>query len=154
MKIFVGYDHRGVKMAYKLIEKLIEDGYDVNEPFDANREDDDYPDICKAVCDKVLKTKGSVGILICGTGIGMAVAANRFEGVRAVLAQSEADAYFARRHEDANVLVLAAGYNDGVKEVTSCNRKAARMVDTFLNTGFEAGRQIRRIALLDKIAKE
>ena len=154
MKIFVGYDHRGVKLAYKLIEKLIEDGHDVNEPFDNNSENDDYPVIAKMVCEKVKKTKGSVGILICGTGIGMAVAANRFEGIRAVLAQSEADAYFARRHEDANVLVLSAGYNDGVKEVVSCNRKAARMVDTFLNTGFEAGRHIKRVALLDKIANE
>ena len=154
MKIFVGYDHRGVKMVYKLIEKLVDDGHDVNEPFDANSENDDYPVIAKTVCEKVLKNKDSFGILICGTGIGMAVAANRFEGIRAVLAQSEADAYFARRHEDANVLVLAAGYSDGIKEVTACNRKAARMVDTFLNTGFEAGRHIKRVALLDKIAKE
>ena len=141
-------------MAYKLKEKLIEDGHDVNEPYDEGGENDDYPVIAKAVCEKVLKTKDSVGILLCGTGIGMAVAANRFEGVRAVLAQSEADAYFARRHEDANVLVLAAGYSDGIKEVASCNRKAARMVDTFLNTGYEAGRHIKRVALLDKIAKE
>ena len=154
MKIFVGYDHRGVKMAYKLIEKLVDDGYDVNEPYDKSSENDDYPVIAKAVCEKVLKTKDSVGILICGTGIGMAVAANRFDGVRAVLAQSEADAYFARRHEDANVLVFAAGYSDGIKEVTSCNRKAARMVDTFLNTGFESGRHIKRVELLDKIVKD
>lgn len=154
MKIFVGYDHRGVKMAYKLIEKLVDDGHDVNEPFDANSENDDYPVIAKTVCERVLKNKGSFGILICGTGIGMAVAANRFSGIRAVLAQSEADAYFSRRHEDANVLVLAAGYSDGIKEVTACNRKVARMVDTFLNTGFEAGRHIKRVALLDKIAKE
>ena len=154
MKIFVGYDHRGVKMAYKLIEKLINDGHEVNEPFDANTENDDYPEIAKVVCEKVLKTKGSIGLLICGTGIGMAIAANRFEGIRAVLSQSEADAYFARRHEDANVLVFAAGYSDGLKEVTSCNRKATRMVDTFINTKFEAGRHIKRVALLDNIAKD
>ena len=153
MKIFVGYDHRGVKMAYKLIEKLIEDGHEVNEPFDANSENDNYPVIAKTVCEKVLETKGSVGILICGTGIGMAMASNRFNGIRAVLAQSEADAYFARRHEDANVLVLAAGYSDGIKEVTSCNRKAGRMLNVFLSTDYEGGRHIKRVSLLDKIAE-
>ena len=154
MKIFVGYDHRGVKMAYKLIEKLVDDGHEVNEPFDANSENDDYPVIAKAVCEKVLGTKGSVGLLICGTGIGMAMAANRFNGIRAVLSQSEADAYFARRHEDANVLVLAAGYGDGVKEVTSCNRKAARMVNVFLSTDFEGGRHVKRVSLLDNVSKK
>ena len=117
MKIYIGYDHRSVKMAYSLMELLTEAGHQLNEPYEDNSEADDYPDIALAVCKKLQKDKKAVGILLCGTGIGMMMTANKFDGVRAVLAQTEADAYFARRHENANVLVLAAGYDDGVHKV-------------------------------------
>ncbi len=153
-KIFIGYDHRGGKLAYKIMEELLNKGYEVNEPFENNSEADDYPDISRAVCEKVKKTKNSVGILICGTGIGMCMAANKEKGIRAVLTNSEADAYFSRRHENANVLVLAAGYSDGVYEVKSCSRRALRMVNMFLSTDFEGDRHIRRLKKLEEIENQ
>lgn len=151
MKIFLGCDHRGVKLAERIIEELIENGHEVNLPFDNNEADDDYPDISTAVCGKVKATKGSVGILICGTGIGMAMAANKESGIRAVLATSEEMAYFSRRHEDANVLVLMAGYDDGINNLKPCSRKALRMVDTFLKTPFEGDRHVRRLKKMKAI---
>lgn len=153
MKVYIGYDHRGDKLALKVIEWLLENGYEVNEPFDGNEKDDDYPDISDAVCKSVKKDKGSKGVLICGTGIGVAMAANRMMGIRAVLAQTESDAYFARRHEDANVLALAGGYTDGVMEVKQCSRKVMRMLNTFLTTEYEGGRHDRRVKKLEQLGK-
>ena len=152
MKIFIGYDHRSVKLAYKLMEHLVGEGHEVNEPFNANSPDDDYPDISRAVCEKVKNTKGSVGVLLCGTGIGMNVAANKEAGIRSAIAKDYADAYFARRHENANVIVLAAGYNDGNVSVTT-SKNPEKIVDTFLSTDFEGDRHIRRIKKLDEILK-
>ena len=144
MKIYIGYDHRSVKMAYSLMESLVNAGYEVNEPFENNSECDDYPDIALAVATKLQKDKKAVGLLLCGTGIGMNIVANKFDGVRSVLAHSEADAYFARRHENVNVLVLAAGYDDGNYKVTSA-KNPEKIVETFLNTSFEGDRHIRRL---------
>lgn len=154
MKIFLGYDHRGVKLAYRLMEELLSGGHEVNEPFEQNTADDDYPDIAKAVCEKVVRTKGSCGILICGTGIGMCMAANKMDKIRAVLAHTEADAYFSRRHEDANVLVIAAGYDDGQKKVNTSAKAALEMTSAFLNTPFEGGRHVRRIKKMEALGKK
>ena len=154
MKIFLGYDHRGVKLAYKLMEDLLAAGHEINEPFDQNAADDDYPDIASAVCEKVAKTKDSRGILICGTGIGMCMAANKLDKIRAVLAHSEADAYFSRRHENANVLVIAAGYDDGQKKVSTSTKAALEMTNAFLTTEFEGGRHVRRIKKLEALGKK
>jgi len=153
MKIFIGYDHRGVEKAYKIMEFLLEIGYEVNTPFDNSSNDDDYPDISKVVCEKVRKTKGSKGILLCGTGIGMCMSANKEENIRAVLAQSEADAYFSRKHEDSNVLVLPAGYGDEKYKITQSLKLSTKIVETFLKTDFEAGRHLRRVKKLNEINK-
>jgi len=152
MKIFIGFDHRGEKLAYKLMEELLEKGYEVNQPIDSE-ESDDYPDISRVVCAAVRKNKESKGILICGTGIGMCMSANKESSIRAVLAHNIADAYFARRHEDSNVLVLAAGYKDEKYEVKSIV-KAEEIVEAFLKTEFEGGRHERRVKKLNKIGKE
>ena len=149
MKIYIGYDHNGTKLAFDIMEYLISLGHEVNEPFESE-EGDDYPDIANVVCENVSGAKNYRGILICGTGIGIAMAANRNKKIRAVLAQTEADAYFARRHEDSNVLVLAGGYTDGVKAVKSC-KKFEKIIDAFLNTDFEGGRHERRVNKLEKI---
>lgn len=152
MKIYIGYDHRCNKMAINLMEGLISAGHEVNEPFDSNAPDDDYPDISKAVCDKVKNDKKSIGILLCGTGIGMYMAANRQLGIRAAIAKSEADAYFARRHEDCNVLVMAAGYDDGVMKV-SPTKEPMKIVERFISTPFEGGRHVRRVKKQEEILK-
>lgn len=152
MRIFIGFDHRGEKLAYKLMEELLEKGYEVNQPVDSE-EADDYPDISSVVCASVKKNKGSKGILICGTGVGMCMAANKELAMRAVLAHNVADAYFARIHEDANILVLAAGYKDEKNEVKTPS-KPLEIVEAFLNTEFEGGRHERRVKKLNKIGKE
>ena len=154
MKIFVGYDHRGVMLGERILENLVENGHDVNLPFEENADGDDYPDIAKAVCNEVKKNKGSMGILICGTGIGMNMVANKIYGIRSNLAYSEEEAYFSRRHEDANVLVLGAGYDDGKMKIKPCHRKALRIVDTFISTEFEGERHIRRLKKMQDIEKE
>lgn len=153
MKVFIGYDHRGVKMAYKLMEYLLSKGHEVNEPFDNNDAADDYPDICHVVCEKVRKNKGSIGILICGTGIGMNMCANKESKIRAVLAHSQAEAYFSRRHEDANVLVLAAGYDDQKMQIKASIPSAEAIIETFISTPFEGDRHIRRIKKMEDILK-
>lgn len=153
MKIFVGYDHRGREKAFKLIEFLVDKGYNVNVPFEDNNEKIDYPDVAKAVCLNVRKNKENKGVLLCGTGIGMVMAANKEDKIRAVLAQTEGDAYFARRHEDANVLVFPAGYSDGTISVKS-PKNIENILGTFLKTEFEAGRHVLRVKKLDNIGKE
>jgi len=153
MKIFVGFDHRGAEKAYKLIEFLIDKGYDVNVPFDNNEEKVDYPDVAKAVCLNVRKNKANKGVLFCGTGIGMVMAANKEPKIRAVLAQTEGDAYFARRHEDANVLVFPAGYDDKVLSVKA-PKNIEKITETFLKTDFEAGRHSQRVKKLDNMINE
>ena len=153
MKIFVGYDHRGREKAFKLIEFLVDKGYNVNVPFEDNNEKIDYPDVAKAVCLNVRKNKENKGVLLCGTGIGMVMAANKEDKIRAVLAQTEGDAYFARRHEDANVLVFPAGYSDGAISVKS-SKNIENILETFLKTEFEAGRHVLRVKKLDNIGKE
>lgn len=152
MKIYIGYDHRCLKMAYKLMEELVSAGHEVNEPFEANTPDDDYPDISTAVCKKVKKDKNAIGILLCGTGIGMYMAANRELGIRAAIAKDEADAYFARRHENCNVLVMAAGYDDGVFAVKP-TKNVMKIVERFISTPFEGGRHIRRVKKQEEILK-
>ena len=149
MKIYIGYDHNGTNLAFKIMEYLVEKGYEVNEPFESEA-GDDYPDIAKAITSAVKEDKGSRGILICGTGIGIAMSANRIRGIRAVLAQTDADADFSRRHKDSNVLVLAGGYTDKIKAVKP-SKKYEEIIDAFLTTDFEGGRHERRVAKLENL---
>ena len=151
MKIYIGYDHRGARLSASIMEYLVEKGYEVNEPFDYEDGPVDYPVVAKEVCNAVLKDKGSKAILICGTGIGMGLAPNRFNKIRSVLCHSPAEAYFARRHEDANILALAAGYSDGVYSIKTSEKKALEIVETFLQTEFEGDRHAKRVAFLDKL---
>lgn len=148
--IYIGFDHRGVKLADKLIKELEKQGFFVQTPFKENKADDDYNDIAAVVCENVNANSNSIGVLICGTGIGMCMSANKNKGIRAVLAETVADAYFARRHEDSNVIVLAAGYTDNVYKVKSCPRLALKMVNVFVETPFEAGRHISRVEKLNR----
>ena len=153
MKIYVGFDHRGKDRAYKLIENLINKGYDVNVPQDDSEGTLDYPDISKLVCSFVKKNRANFGVLFCGTGIGMVMAANKEDKIRAVLAQTEGDAYFARRHEDANVLVFPAGYSGDMFSVKQ-PKNIEKIVETFLSAEFEAGRHTSRVKKLNNIGKE
>ena len=100
----------------------------------------DYPDLAKAGVKRVLENKQNVGIFVCGTGIGMSIAANRNPQIRAALCNTKQAAVLARKHNDANVLVLAGR--------TTSTRKAVKMIKLFLTTDFERGRHLERIKKL------
>ena len=109
MKVFIGCDHRGVKEQEEIKDYLESLGHEVYISGVPHNDTDDYPDFAFDVCSKVLDNN-SFGILLCGTGIGMSIAANKVKGIRAARCVNETDAYYARIHNNANVLCL--GIND------------------------------------------
>ena len=140
MHIAVGCDHRGRNLK-KLVMKLVTEANHKCEDFGDDTSDSvDYPDIARKVAEAVVSGKCERGILMCGAGIGMSIAANKVRGIRAALCHNVFGARRARQHNDANVLCLAE--EEGTKSVPE-------IVDTFLTTEFEAGRHQRRV---DKIA--
>jgi len=127
-----------------IIRYLLGVGYDVKDCGTLGTEPVDYPDFVPCVV-KIAKN-GGIGILICGTGIGMSIAANRYSGIRGARCLDTYSAEMSRRHNDANVLVLA-GRMLG-------EELALRIVDVFLNTEFEGGRHKRRIDKIEDLGKE
>ena len=137
--IHIGCDHAALELKNIIIRQLEERGLTVTDHGTYTPESCDYPDIAHDVAQAVEKENGT-GILLCGTGIGMSMAANHHKGIRAALCTTELHAKFARRHNDANILCLGARMT-GVE-------LAKAIVEAFLTTGFEGGRHKRRI---DKI---
>ena len=132
-KIFIASDHAGFEMKSRLnaqFTSLIDLGTNSDESVD-------YPDFAHKLTREILNNDGSLGILICGTGVGMSIAANRSIGIRAGLVSSSEIARLIRQHNNANVLVIPGRYMD-VKEATNC-------VKAFIDTKFEAGRHEQRI---------
>jgi ribose 5-phosphate isomerase B len=141
MRIAVGSDHRGVELKSKLINFLQQLDQVVVDATANASEADDYPDIAEAVARKVGTQEVDRGILICGTGLGMCIVANKIPGVRAAPCFDDLSAELSRRHNDLNVLCLSG---DMIAE-----KLADRIVEIWLKTPFEGGRHARR---LDKIA--
>ena len=141
MKIAIGSDHGGFELKEFLKEYLPKENIEVLDYGTYSIDSVDYPDIAQNLCSDLVKEKFERGILICGTGIGMSIAANRFNGVRATLANDLFSAIMARRHNDSNVLVL--GGRVVGKDL------AVEIVKAWLNERFEAGRHKRRIDKLD-----
>jgi ribose 5-phosphate isomerase B len=140
MKIVLGSDHNGVEFKKLLKEHLESAG---NEVVDVGPEGDgsvDYPDFAFAAAEMVARGESDRGILICGSGVGMSMAANKVNGVRAALCFTPEAAALTRRHNDANVLTLA-GWQSEASDVLD-------IVDEFVTTEFEGGRHARRV---DKI---
>ena len=137
MRIAVGSDHRGLDMRVKLVELLGRLGQQVVDAGSYEREEDDYPDIAAVVARKVSNREVDRGILVCGTGLGMCIAANKVPGVRAAPCYDELTAELSRRHIDLNVLCLSG---DMLGE-----RLVDRLVEVWLATDFEGGRHTRRI---------
>jgi len=151
-KMVVASDHRGGVVLEDVIKLLKKHGIAVST-IDMQGQDaqDDYMDLCAVAGGKVAKGEVDGAVLICGTGIGMMMGANRIKGCRAVLADSIERVYFARRHEDANILVYPAGYTDGKKAIKTPEHKfLEQTIIEFLHTDFEGDRHIRRIQKLDK----
>lgn len=140
MRITIGSDHRGFHVKAKLVGLLKQMGHDVADEGTHDNQSIDYPDVAATVGGKVSYGTADRGILICGTGIGMAITANKFPNVRAATCHDEVTAEMSRRHNDVNVLCLSG---DMLGE-----RRMDRMVDIWLNTEFEGGRHARRV---DKI---
>ena len=152
-KFVIAYDHRvDQKYIAAFKEVLAENGLEY-VVYDDDGTANDYPVLASRGYDLYKKQKADGMILLCGTVIGMNMVANKFKGIRAVLANSEAEAYFSRRHENANAIVFGAGYSDGIFEIKLCRRKMKRMISVFVSTEFEGDRHIRRVDQLSKIEK-
>ncbi len=136
MRIAVGSDHRGVRLRLQLVEFLNKRGQEVIDLGTHALEDCDYPDIAAQVAGMVSRHEADRGILICGTGLGMCIVANKFPGVRAAPCHDDLTAELSRRNNDLNVLCLSG---DVLGE-----RLADRLVDIWLMVPFEGGRHARR----------
>lgn len=139
--VFIGSDHAGLELKAGLVAHLTAAGHNVTDLGPTEAKSVDYPDFAKAVCAKVLETPGSAGILVCGTGIGMSMAANRMPGIRAALCVNEYLARMTRLHNDANVLCLG--------ERVIGQGLAASIADVFVDTAFEGGRHQRRVDMIE-----
>lgn len=137
MQIAIGSDHRGVQVKSRLIIALESLKHSVCDCGTIDEESVDYPDYAEEVCSKVSSGAADRGILICGTGIGMAITANKFSGVRAASCYDEIMAEMCRRHNDVNVLCLPGDLIG--------NRPVADLVRVWLETPFEGGRHERRL---------
>ncbi len=141
MRIALGADHAGFELKQKIKDYLAKQGYEVKDEGTVSNESVDYPDFAKSVGEDVAGNSVDRGILVCGSGIGMAIAANKVPGVRAANVSTEYEAQMSREHNDANVLAIGARILD--------EPSAMKIVDTWLKTDFAGGRHQRRV---DKIA--
>lgn len=139
--IHIASDHAGFALKSALILHLSSLGYDIVDAGTNSTASCDYPVYARKVCAAVLNDEDSKGILICGTGVGMSITANRITGIRAALCASEFQARACRQHNDANVLCLG-------ERVTGAGLAFA-IAHAFLGTSFEGGRHQRRIDLID-----
>lgn len=140
--IAIGCDHGGFILKNMLVDHLKGKGYDIIDCGSYDGGPVDYPDIAKKVCAAVREGEAEKGILVCGTGIGMSIAANKHKGIRAAVCSEHFSARYTRLHNDTNVLCLGARVIGG--------GLACELVDIFLNTPFEGGRHQTRV---DKITE-
>ncbi|NMA50788.1 MAG: RpiB/LacA/LacB family sugar-phosphate isomerase [Mollicutes bacterium] len=143
MKIYVASDHRGVDIEAKIIKYLKKNNKEAFGPVKKHNETDDYPDFAFEVAKNVLKDKDNLGVLICGTGIGMSIAANKVPGIRAARCLNIDDAFFSRNHNSANIICISS--NSSFDEI-------CKIVDTFINTkpAYEY-KHLRRINKINNI---
>lgn len=142
MRIALGADHRGFALKQYLCRRLERQGHRVLDCGTDSTEPVDYPDIAQKVARSVAARRAARGILVCGSGIGMTIAANRFAGVRAAPAGDLRRARLSRRHNDANILCLGADF--------TAPAQAAKIVRVWLCTPFAGGRHRRRVQKLDR----
>ena len=139
--IIIGSDHAGFDLKERVKEWLEERGFSVEDVGSSSPEQVDYPDYAHKVAEAVGSGRRARGIVICGTGIGVSIAANRHKGVRAAVVCSEDTARLAREHNDANVLALGGRTLDPAL--------AERILDVWLETPFAGGRHARRVAKIE-----
>ncbi len=146
MKIAIGSDHRGVDVKRRIVSLLERLGHEALDVGPAAGESVDYPDFAFEVAQAVALGRADRGILICGTGIGMCIAANKVPGVRAAPCHDSITAEMSRRHNNANVLCLSADLLGG--------ELLDRMVRIWLETEFEGGRHARRVEKITKFESD
>jgi ribose 5-phosphate isomerase B len=139
--IAIGSDHAGFEFKSRICKLLDEIGEKYTDFGTFSNESCDYPDYAKLVVNSIMQKKCDKGILVCGSGIGMSIAANRYKGIRAALCWSEEIAKISRNHNDANVLALAERFIPWIE--------VEKIVKVWLKTDFEGGRHINRINKLD-----
>ncbi|MEW6218619.1 MAG: ribose 5-phosphate isomerase B [Thermodesulfobacteriota bacterium] len=141
MRIAIGSDHGGVDLKCRLLAVLAELGHEILDQGCDSSASVDYPHFAQAVCALVRDGQADRGVLVCGTGIGMSMAANRFDGIRAALCHELFTARMSREHNDANVLCLGGRVvGPGLAE---------EMLKVWLATEFAGGRHLRRIRMFD-----
>lgn len=140
MNIAIGSDHAGFKLKNDLIAYLIEKEYELQDFGPDSADSVDYPDYAHAVAESVASGENGLGILICGSGNGVCISANKHKGIRAALAWEEEIASLARQHNNANIICIPARFVS--------KAKAFKIADAYLEASFEGGRHQTRV---DKI---
>ena len=144
--IAIGSDHGGYKLKEEIKKYLEEKEIEYEDCGTFSEERADYPEIAKAVALEIQNKQCDKGILICRSGIGMSIVANKFKGIRCAKCDNEEEAKFSRMHNDSNVLAIGADYID--------TNEAIRIVRMWLATQFEGGRHAERIDIINKIENE
>ncbi len=146
MKIAIGADHAGFALKDQVRDALRQAGHEVVDVGTNSAESTDYPDYAGAVAHDVVSGAADRGVLVCSTGVGMSIAANKVDGIRAALAVNPEEVRLTRAHNDANIITIGARYTDA--------QTANEMVRVFLETPFEGGRHARRIGKIALLEKE
>ncbi len=145
-QIAIASDHAGFLLKEKLKSYLIKKGFSVKDLGTYSKERCDYPQFASSLAKRVSEGKIRQGVLICKSGIGNSIVANRFPGVRAALCYNVKAARLSRQHNDSNILVLGSGFVNA--------QSARRILNVWLNTQFQGGRHLRRLNILKKIERE
>jgi ribose 5-phosphate isomerase B len=146
MRIAIGSDHRGYSVKRRLVQMLQQSGHELIDLGTNSEESCDYPDFAHLVGRSVSEQQVDRGILICGTGIGMCISANKIRGVRAALCHDNITAEMSRRHNNANVLCMSADLL-GMELME-------RMTRLWLETDFEGGRHVRRVDKIHRLERD
>jgi ribose 5-phosphate isomerase B len=146
MKIAIGADHAGFALKDQVRDALRHAGHDVVDVGTHSPESTDYPDYAGAVAHHVISGAAARGILVCSTGVGMSIAANKVDGIRAAIAFHPDEVRLTRAHNDANIITIGARY--------TALEAANEMVRIFLETPFEGGRHARRVGKITELEKE
>ncbi len=142
MKLFIGSDHRGAVLKQEIIKNLTEDGFLIQDTKLQNSESDDYPDFAFEVGENVINNEEALGILICGNGIGISIAANKVKGIRCARVLNEDDAFKSKNHNGANIIALAGDMSI---------HKAMEIVNVFIST--KPASEERHLNRINKIIK-
>lgn len=142
MKVIIASDHGGFRLKAAIVKSLQKSGVDVTDFGPESAESVDYPDYAKPVAEQVAEGKFDRGVLICGTGIGMSIAANKVKGIRCALVHDTFSAHATREHNNSNVLAMGGRViGEGLAE---------DIVDIWLNTEYEGGRHERRVCKIEE----